>query len=87
VVLHDVGTCVTADYADAAHSDDEGHARTGCEFDTPSLSGLASSPPYLHDGSAATIREVLEKTRGKMGDITSLSAAELDELVEYLRSL
>ena len=56
-------------------------------FDTPSLTGVASTPPYLHDGSAATIHDVLEQTRGKMGDITSLSVAEEAALVEYVRSL
>jgi cytochrome c peroxidase len=56
-------------------------------FDTPSLSGVASSPPYLHDGSAPTIHDALELTRGKMGDITSLSADDEAALVEYVRSL
>jgi YVTN family beta-propeller protein len=88
VLLHDVGTCVTdGAFPDVAHVDDEGHARAACRFDTPSLNGIASSPPYLHDGSAATIRDVLERTRGTMGDIDSLSEGELDDLVEYLRSL
>ena len=87
IQLHDVGTCVTQPYADVAHEDVAGHARAACEFDTPSLSGLAATPPYLHDGSAATIHDVLEITRGKMGDISSLSAADEAALVEYLRSL
>jgi hypothetical protein len=30
---------------------------------------------------------VLERTRGKMGDISSLSAADETALVEFLRSL
>jgi hypothetical protein len=87
VVLHDVGTCATAPYADVAHTDIAGHPRAACMFDTPSLSGLASSPPYLHDGRAATIRDVLELTRGTMGNIAPLSSADEDALVEYLRSL
>ena len=85
--LHDVGTCVTAPFPDVAHEDVAGHARMACQFDTPSLSGLASSPPYLHDGSAPTIRDVLEQTRGTMGDITRITASDEDALVEYLRSL
>ena len=87
VMLHDVGTCVTAGYPDVEHDDIDGDARAACMFDTPSLVGVASSPPYLHDGSATTLRDVLEITRGKMGDITGLSSADLDNLVEYLRSL
>jgi YVTN family beta-propeller protein len=87
VMLHDVGTCATTPFADVAHDDVAGHPRAACMFDTPSLSGLASTPPYLHDGRAKTIRDVLELTRGTMGDITHLSAADEDALVEYLRSL
>ncbi len=87
IQLHDVGTCVAQPYPDVAHDDVAGHARAACSFDTPSLSGLASTPPYLHDGSAATIHDVLEITRGKMGDISSLSTADEAALVEYLRSL
>ncbi len=87
VTLHDVGTCATTPYPDVDHTDVDGHPRAACAFDTPSLSGLASTPPYLHDGSAPTIRDVLELTRGKMGDISSLSADDEAALVEYLRSL
>lgn len=87
VLLHDVGTCNTGVFPDVAHFDVAGHARAACLFDTPSLNGLADSAPYLHDGSAATLKDVLEKTRGKMGDISSLSAGEEAALVEYLRSL
>jgi cytochrome c peroxidase len=86
--LHDVGTCVSIGaFPDVAHTDVIGDPRAACMFDTPSLSGVASSPPYLHDGRAATLRDVLELTRGKMGDISSLSDADLAALVEYLRSL
>jgi mono/diheme cytochrome c family protein len=87
VLLHDVGTCVTEGFVDRDHADADGHARTACAFDTPTLRGISDSAPYLHDGSAATLEEVLLKTRGRMGDITSLSQSDLDALVEYLRSL
>ncbi|HMG21547.1 MAG TPA: hypothetical protein VK607_09535, partial [Kofleriaceae bacterium] len=86
--LHDVGTCVTTGaWPDAASADLAGHPRTACAFDTPSLSGVAASAPYLHDGSAPTLHDVLERTRGTMGDISSLSPGEEAALVEYLRSL
>jgi YVTN family beta-propeller protein len=88
VLLHDVGTCVSGGvWPDADHSDIDDDPRAACMFDTPSLNGLSDSAPYLHDGSAATLHDVLEKTRGRMGDITSLTADEEDALVEYLRSL
>jgi YVTN family beta-propeller protein len=86
-LLHDVGTCNTGVFPDVAHTDDEGHPRAACMFDTPTLRGIADSAPYLHDGSAATLRDVLENTRGKMGDISNLSSADEDALIEYLRSL
>lgn len=55
---------------------------------TRSLIGLASSPPYLHDGSAATVRDVLLTARnGEMGDTSSLTEAELDDLEMFLLSL
>jgi cytochrome c peroxidase len=65
-------------------------------FDTPTLRGVASSAPYFHDGSAPTIYDALEMTKGNaggttgaghMGDITSLTSDQLDALVEYVRSL
>jgi YVTN family beta-propeller protein len=87
ITLHDVGTCVTAPFADVAHTDVDGDPRGACQFDTPSLSGVASTPPYLHDGSAPTLHDVLEITRGKMGNISSLSSDDEAALVEYLRSL
>jgi len=87
VMLHDVGTCATRGYPDVDHDDVAGDPRAACMFDTPSLVGVASSPPYFHDGRATSLRGALELTRGMMGDISSLSEAELDALVEYLRSL
>jgi YVTN family beta-propeller protein len=83
VLLHDVGTCVTSGaFPDVAHTDVAGNAREACAFDTPSLNGVGSSAPYLHDGSAATLREAVRK----MPDAPA-SASELDALIEYLRSL
>ncbi len=58
-------------------------------IDTPTLHGVWSSPPYLHDGSAATLRDVLSirNPRDAHGITSGLSATELDELVAYLRCL
>lgn len=78
VLLHDVGTCAAGD---VAQPDVDGHPRAACMFDTPSLSGIASTPPYLHDGSAPTLREAI------VHGSSTLTAAQLDALVEYLRSL
>ncbi|MFG0252697.1 MAG: hypothetical protein ACF8NJ_07495, partial [Phycisphaerales bacterium JB038] len=58
-------------------------------FDTPTLVELWRTAPYLHDGSAATLREVLiERNRAdKHGKTTQLSDAEIDDLVAYMLSL
>jgi len=55
---------------------------------TRSLVGVAATAPYLHDGSAPTLHAVVESARdGEMGDTSSLSVAEVDDLVAYLKSL
>ncbi|MBU8894430.1 c-type cytochrome [Corallococcus sp. M34] len=58
-------------------------------LNTPSLLGLARTAPYLHDGSAATLRERLEqgRTTNAHGQTADLNSAELDDLVEYLQTL
>lgn len=55
---------------------------------TRPLFGIASSAPYLHDGSAATLRDVLIRSRdGSMGNTGGLSEAELQDLEAFLKSL
>jgi len=58
-------------------------------LNTPSLLGLARSAPYLHDGSAQTLKERLLQTRftDQHGKTSILSDGELDDLVEFLRIL
>jgi YVTN family beta-propeller protein len=85
--LHDVGTCNTGQFPDVPSTADDGSERAACKFDTPALRGLADSAPYFHDGSALTLRDALERTRGKMGNINGLSDSEENALIEYLRSL
>ncbi len=74
---HDVGT---------------GEARRKREtaaYDKPTLVECWRTAPYLHDGSAATMMEVLTvKSWGeKHGRTSHLSRRELDELCEYVLSL
>jgi cytochrome c peroxidase len=59
------------------------------KFDTPTLKELWRSAPYLHDGSAATIRDVLttRNSEGLHGDVAELSEIEIDDLCEYILSL
>lgn len=58
-------------------------------LDTPTLKGLWMSAPYLHDGSAPTLRAVLvdRNPAGRHGDTRGLSEAELSDLEAYLLSL
>jgi DNA-binding beta-propeller fold protein YncE len=86
VLVHDVGTC---NPDDRAHEDFAGHPRAACRFDTTALRGLWDSAPYLHDGSAPTLRAVLttHNHNDQHGTTSRLSASEIDDMVEFLRSL
>lgn len=53
-------------------------------FDVPTLLGLHASAPYLHDGSAATLADVLASER-HVG--RSLGAHEVAALTAFLRSV
>lgn len=73
--LHDVGTVGELDRAS--------------RFDTPTLIELYRTGPYLHDGSAATLREVLvdRNREDKHGHTSQLSRQQIDDLIAYLLSL
>jgi YVTN family beta-propeller protein len=84
--LHDVGTCVTGGvFPDVAHTDIDNDARAACQFDTPSLTGVWSTPPYFHDGSAATLSDAASRMAAFTN--TTLSPEDMNALVEYLKSL
>ena len=80
-VLRDVGTLT------AASGGRLGGSLTG--LDTPSLIGAWASAPYLHDGSAATVRDVLTTRNAddRHGTTSTLTAAEVDDLVAYVLSI
>jgi cytochrome c peroxidase len=77
-VLHDVGTGA----GDPTET-------LGPAYDTPSLIGVYRSAPYLHDGRAATLRDVLTThNRGdRHGRTSHLEPVQVDDLVEFLKSL
>jgi len=58
-------------------------------LDTPSLRGLFSSAPYLHDGSADDLIDVLvaRNPNGAHGDIGALDAGQRAQLVAFLRQI
>ena len=60
----------------------------GLSFDTPSLVEAWRTAPYLYDGRAATVHEVLTKYNpdDKHGVTSNLSESEIDDLAEYVLS-
>jgi DNA-binding beta-propeller fold protein YncE len=59
------------------------------DFDTPTLRELWRTAPYLHDGSAATLQDVLtvKNRKDEHGKTSFLTRQEIDDLVQYLLSL
>ncbi len=59
------------------------------DFDTPTLVELYRTGPYLHDGSAVTMEEVLTARNpdDKHGKVSHLSQEQIDDLVAFLLSL
>lgn len=58
-------------------------------LDTPHLNNIFASPPYLHDGRAATLEEIWTiygKTE-QHGSVNDLTKTQLNDLVEFLKSL
>jgi YVTN family beta-propeller protein len=58
-------------------------------FDTPHLNNIYASPPYLHHGLATTLEEIWTKygPQNKHGAVNDMTKIQLNELIEYLRSL
>ena len=65
------------------------HDRPGALFDTPTLVEAWRTAPYLHDGSAATIRDVLatKNPQDQHGRTSQLTPEQLADLVAYVLSL
>jgi mono/diheme cytochrome c family protein len=63
--------------------------RPADRFDTPTLVELWRTAPYLHDGSAATLREVLTTRNAgdQHGKTSDLTPDQVNDLIEYLLSL
>ncbi len=59
------------------------------EFDTPTLIEVWRTAPYLHDGSAATMRDALtiRNSKDRHGTISHLTKQQINDLVEYVLSL
>ena len=85
-------TCHTGPY----YTDNKNHivdlvspGGAGQLINTPSLLGLRNSAPYLHNGSAKTLEDVLklsEKSENH-GNVNDLSASELEDLIFFLENI
>ncbi|MDE0691420.1 MAG: hypothetical protein OXI55_04155, partial [Gammaproteobacteria bacterium] len=79
--MHDVGTLTEAagDF----------RPNTLRALDTPTVKGVWATPPYLHDGSAATLMDVITTRNGadRHGRTSHLTREERLQLVAYLRQL
>jgi YVTN family beta-propeller protein len=75
--LHDVGT------------GDSPREKMGPKYDTPTLVCVYRTGPYLHDGRAKTLRDVLTSCNAgdRHGKTSHLKPAEIDSLVAFLKSL
>jgi cytochrome c peroxidase len=62
---------------------------TGGRFDTPTLVEVWRTTPYLHNGSARTIRDVLTARNNgdQHGKTAHLTPQEIDDLAAYVLSL
>jgi cytochrome c peroxidase len=55
-------------------------------FDTPTLRGLWATAPYMHDGVAQTLAEVLTRTDPVHSVASRLTEQELADLIAFLLS-
>jgi len=81
LLLHDVGT------GDGIIQGNAG----GGEFRTPPLWGISQSAPYLHDGSARTIRDAIQRHAnqgaGARDAFNALSFRQQQALLAFLDSI
>ena len=75
--MFDVGTHSKRDF--------KGHK----EFDTPTLIEMYRTAPFLHDGRAATLKDVLtvHNKSDQHGTTSNLTPQEIDDLVAFLMTL
>jgi CxxC motif-containing protein (DUF1111 family) len=81
LLLHDIGTGDGIDQA----------AATAAEIRTPALWGLRFRRPLLHDGSAVTVDQAIERHAGEAAlarrGFDTLRTDAREELLAFLRSL
>ncbi len=80
-LLHNVGTIKP--------SSGKRQGATLSGFDTPTLRGVWDSAPYLHDGSAATLMDVITTANvaNRHGNTSTLTNTQKQQLVAYLQQI
>ncbi len=83
---HGCATCHTGPQMTNNQTVDVG---TGGRFQVPSLIGLGSRAPYMHNGCAPTLADRFGACGGgdQHGVTSTLSAADISDLVAYLKTL
>ena len=90
------GIAVSQRYADEGRATITGRPGDRAAFKTPTLREVARHPPYMHDGSLQTLRDViLFYERGGVRNPhldtqirpLHISADDVDALVDFLRAL
>ncbi|MGY3792864.1 PKD domain-containing protein [Aquimarina sp. 433] len=79
--LHDVGTIIA--------TSGNRLEKSLLGIDVPTLKDVWATAPYLHDGSAPTIRDVLTtyNPNDAHGAVSTLSASEIDQLEAYIKQI
>lgn len=95
--FHNTGVGFAAADRDVGRAAVSGDDAERFRFKTPGLRGVALTPPYFHDGSAATLEEVVQfYNRGGAPDDPgldpllqplNLTASEVAALADFLRAL
>ncbi len=90
--FHNIGA---GEFEDAGRGAITGRAEDWGAFKTPTLRNISLTAPYMHDGSLATLREVVEfYNRGSVMNSADpsirplrLTSSEIDALVAFLNAL
>ena len=94
--FHNTGVSWGKTPADTGRHEVTGHEADRGRFKTPSLRGLTATAPYMHDGSMATLTDVVEfYSRGGVNNPNldpalaplGLSKADARDLVAFLKAL
>jgi YVTN family beta-propeller protein len=77
--------CQKVDVGTKSHLDDHRHDL----FDVPHLNNIYETPPFLHDGRAETLEEIWTRFNpdDNHGYVNDMTKDQLNDLVEYLKSL